>query len=642
MGVTDLAHCKDPAFITQGFNNWKKAIEKFKLHQSSHGHVFSVNQLAAMKRPSVIVQLHPEKQKEQAIARNCLIKLFTSVRYLLRQGSAFRGHKESDGNYSQLLKLRMEDVLDLEMYLRNTTNFTSPSAQIEMAEMFSHQILRTIISEIQQNKFYAVTADGTQDVAGQEQESFVLRYVDSDLYVHEDFIGLYEIPSTTGDVLARTLFDVLSRNGLFIRNMRAQTYDGAANMSGCFSGCQARVQERQPLALFFHCGSHACNLVMQHAVTSCQLIRDSLQWLNELGVLMKRSGKYKAIFLAICESIEDDDDDLHPTVIKPLCATRWLCRLEAIQSALDQYPVVLQSLQEMASGVTDTATKANGLLDRFQKGKVFLGLTMAAKPVAILEQLNSALQAKSANVSGMVEAVKTSSTHISVQRTDEAFHQLFTAAVKKCEEYQLDSFEVPRVRIPPSRYTGRAAEYRPDSTEEYYRKQYFEFIDVIVTGLSDRFDPDQSGLAQYLKLETMLISGKVDEDVASQYPELDRLSLPVQLEMFKQTYKAKSLHEAKLAYRSMERPVRLLFPQVLVLLKLLLVCPVSSCECERSFSALRRLKTWLRATMAQSRLNRVSICHVHRERLDNVNVNEIAKLFAAKTQIRKKLFGVFE
>ena len=427
----------------------------------------------------------------------------------------------------------MEDVPDLEMYLRNTTNFTSPSAQMEMAEMFSHQILRMIISEIQQNEFYAVIADGTQDVAGQEQESFVLRHVDSDLYEHEDFIGLYEIPSTTGDVLARTLFDVLSRNGLSISNMRAQTYDGAANMSGCFSGCQARVQERQPLALFFHCGSHACNLVMQHAVTSCQLIRDSLQWLNELGVLMKRSGKYKAIFLAICESIEDDDDDLHPTVIKPLCATRWLCRLEAIQSALDQYPVVLQSLQEMASGVTNTATKANGLLDRFQKGKVFLGLTMAAKPVAILEQLNSALQAKSANVSGMVEAVKTSSTHISIQRTDEAFHQLFTAAVKKCEEYQL-------------------------------------------------------------------------------------------------------------AYRSMEHAVRLLFPQVLVLLKLLLVCPVSSCECECSFSALRRLKTWLRATMAQSRLNHVPICHVHRERLDNVNVNEIAKLFAAKTQIRKKLFGVFE
>ncbi|CAB4023942.1 zinc finger MYM-type 1-like [Paramuricea clavata] len=177
-------------------------------------------------------------------------------------------------------------------------------------------------------------------------------------------------------------------------------------MSGCYSGSMARLQERQPLALFFHCGSHASNLVMQHAVTSCQLIRDSLQWLNELGVFMKRSGKYKAIFLTICESTENEN--LHATAIKPLCATRWLCRLAAIQSAFDQCPAILQSLEEMARGETDTAAKANGLLDRFQKGKVFLGLKMAAKPEAILEQLNSALQAKSANVSGMVEAVKTS------------------------------------------------------------------------------------------------------------------------------------------------------------------------------------------------------------------------------------------
>ena len=36
MGITDLTHCNDPAFISQGFKNWKKAIEKFKLHQASH------------------------------------------------------------------------------------------------------------------------------------------------------------------------------------------------------------------------------------------------------------------------------------------------------------------------------------------------------------------------------------------------------------------------------------------------------------------------------------------------------------------------------------------------------------------------------------------------------------------------------
>ena len=43
---------------------------------------------------------------------------------------------------------------------------------------------------------------------------------------------------------------------------------------------------------------------------------------------------------------------------------------------------------------------------------------MATKLVAILEQLNSAPQAKSANVSGMLEAVRIASTHISTTRTD--------------------------------------------------------------------------------------------------------------------------------------------------------------------------------------------------------------------------------
>ena len=152
---------------------------------------------------------------------------------------------------------------------------------------------------------------------------------------------------------------------------------------------------------------------------------------------MKRSGKYKAMFQAICASTESDNP--HPTAIKPLCPTRWLCRLPAIQSALDNYPAILQSLNEMAEvGVTETATKANGLLDRFQKGHTLLGLKITAKPVALLEQLNGALQGKSAYVSGMLEDVKISSEHIKAQRSDEAFHEIFTAAKQKCEEYDLD------------------------------------------------------------------------------------------------------------------------------------------------------------------------------------------------------------
>ena len=63
----------------------------------------------------------------------------------------------------------------------------------------------------------------------------------------------------------------------------------------------------------------------------------------------------------------------------------------------------------------------------------------------------------------------------------------------------------------------------------------------------------------------------------------------------------------------MEPNVRCMFPAVGKLLRLLLRSSASSCEAQQSFSALRWLKTWLRSTMTQVRLNHVVVCHVHRD-----------------------------
>ena len=51
--------------------------------------------------------------------------------------------------------------------------------------------------------------------------------------------------------------------------------------------------------------------------------------------------------------------------------------------------------------------------------------------------------------------------------------------------------------------------------------------------------------------------------------------------------------------------VRMMIPQVEILLRLLLLSPASLYEAERTFSALMRLKTWLRSMMTQKQLNSV-------------------------------------
>ena len=61
--------------------------------------------------------------------------------------------------------------------------------------------------------------------------------------------------------------------------------------------------------------------------------------------------------------------------------------------------------------------------------------------------------------------------------------------------------------------------------------------------------------------------------------------------MYVRHYKRPTLAQHLTVYREMEPNVRRMFPAVEMLLKILLTSPASSCEAERSFSALRRLKT---------------------------------------------------
>ena len=55
------------------------------------------------------------------------------------------------------------------------------------------------------------------------------------------------------------------------------------------------------------------------------------------------------------------------------------------------------------------------------------------------------------------------------------------------------------------------------------------------------------------------------------------------------------------------------FPNIRTMLVIAATLPVTSCECERSISALRLLKTSLRSTMSQERLNGLAMLQYHKD-----------------------------
>jgi len=71
--------------------------------------------------------------------------------------------------------------------------------------------------------------------------------------------------------------------------------------------------------------------------------------------------------------------------------------------------------------------------------------------------------------------------------------------------------------------------------------------------------------------------------------------------------------------------MRATFPTVQALVRLLLVNPASSATAERSFSSLRRLKSFTRSTCGQMRLNNVVLCHVHKDISDQLDIKKLMR-----------------
>lgn len=82
----------------------------------------------------------------------------------------------------------------------------------------------------------------------------------------------------------------------------------------------------------------------------------------------------------------------------------------------------------------------------------------------------------------------------------------------------------------------------------------------------------------------------------------------------------------KNAVQALEKCSHNFFPNVRTLIKIFAVLPVTTCSCERSFSCLRRLKTYLRSTMKEERLN--GLAHLAINRHVSVNPDNIIDIFA--------------
>ena len=71
--------------------------------------------------------------------------------------------------------------------------------------------------------------------------------------MHEEFIGLHEVPNISVSTLVSCVRDALIRINLSINKCRGQCYGGASNIEGARSGVASQTKNQELRAIFTQC-----------------------------------------------------------------------------------------------------------------------------------------------------------------------------------------------------------------------------------------------------------------------------------------------------------------------------------------------------------------------------------------------------
>ena len=361
----------DNVFVKSGFYNWKKAKQTIFGHKNSKEHIqCMIKWVEFIKQNTHIDEYMVSRIKREFNYWSAILnRIVAVIRFLAGRGLAFRGHNEvigssNNGNYLGMLELLTQFDPVLKQHIdtfankgKGNVNYLSKTICEELIDIMSLKVLTHIITEIKKAKYWGIIVDSTPDVSHVDQLSVIFRYYLNG-HVHERFFCFLQIKSHDGKSLITDILDLLERYDIDITNCRGQAYDNASNISGKYSGLQARLKERSELAFYIPCAGHSLNLVGQCIVSEC------INSINYFGVLQSLYS-----FFVASTHRWDLLKGNHAT-LKRLSDTRWSCRSDASKSLVENFDGIHAALCHIAEDTeekSDTRHEALCLLNKITK-----------------------------------------------------------------------------------------------------------------------------------------------------------------------------------------------------------------------------------------------------------------------------------
>lgn len=604
------------SFTIRPFCKYKDIHEQCRKHIETHFHKEALKAAKAfLEGLPVDVQVNKYSQGIIEENRKIIKSIISCITFCGSHDLALRGKLYGEGILEDLYRLRIDaGDLTLKKHIeqgKKNASYRSVDIQNEIISICGGVIKADIMKKVKEAAAYSVLADETADISGIEQLSIGIRYFDEETHeVQEMFVGFIELKDLDLDAksIAHSIDEFLTKEDLNINKCVGLGFDGCSTMSGKDGGVQAILRKKYTKAHYFHCSSHKLNLVIND--------------LNSLPEIRNAMGTIKDTINFFRESVLRRR--LIPNISR-LCETRWSEKHKTIRVFKENLPVILEALQTL-SQEGNSATRKNAFQLHAATSRIsfILGIMLIAKYSALMEPVVNVLQSVALDVIKASEHIKRILLLIKNHRenpekvTEEIMKEATTVAEKVGLEEDITS--MPRI-------TGKQrhrSNHPAGSPSEYWKRcLVIPYLDSIITSLEVRFAEENTPSFALSNLHPAHMQKMTTENLQQTCESIaqfyDLPNIKNEIELWQQLWHDRP-NLTNLTVVDVLKETHSFFPETEKALKILIALPCTTCTVERSFSSLRRLKTWLRSTMAEDRLNGLAMMSVHRA-IINKNLN---------------------
>lgn len=601
------------SLIIRPFSKFKDMHEVYRKHVTIQWHKAAIEAANSfLNDVPVDVQINQFSGKVMEENKKIISSIISCISFCGSHDLPLRGKKYGEGVLEDLFKLRIDSGdLVLKSHLehgKKNASYRSVGIQNEIINICADVIREDIIKEVKAARAYSILADETADISGKEQLSIGLRYFsEENNQIKEEFVGFVELKALNAESIAEAIGNFVRSQDLEPEKCVGLGFDGCSTMSGKEGGVQAILCRRYKNARYFHCSSHKLNLVVND-LNAIPEIRNTISTIKDTINFFRESVLRR---------------NLIPNVPR-LCETRWSEKHKGIRVFKEHFLEIMEALETCCTeGNVATRKSAFQLHAAASKGSFIVAIILVAKYSALLEPVVNALQSIALDV---VQASQHIQRIIELLRNHRDDAENITNEILKDANHITVSLGLGDINSLPlrivSRQQHRSNPPASNPSEFWRRSVIIPYLDSIISSLELRFSSDNTpafALTYLHPLHMMPMSLAELKEKTESFNQFYHLEgIYSEIELWRKIWEEKKLTQNQLreiCAADVFQETGLFFPFVQQALLILLALPCTTCTVERSFSSLRRIKTWLRSTMGEDRLNGLALMSVHRQRI---------------------------